>query len=169
MVQDFAGLAPRIHPGAWVHDSAVVIGEVILEEGVSVWPTAVLRGDMGPIRVGRDSNVQDGAICHDTTDRSETTIGARVTVGHRAILHGCRVGDDCLIGMGSVVMDNVVVGEGSLVGAGALIPPGKIIPPRSLVLGSPGRVVRSVTEDEARQIAFGWRSYREKLAVWLER
>jgi carbonic anhydrase/acetyltransferase-like protein (isoleucine patch superfamily) len=169
MLQRFAGLVPRIHPGAWVHESAVVIGDVELEEGVSVWPTAVLRGDMGPIRIGRDSNLQDGAICHDTTDRSETTIGARVTVGHRAILHGCKVGDDCLVGMGSIVMDNAVVGEGSFVGAGTLIPPGKIIPPRSLVLGSPGRVIRPVTEDETRQIAFAWNNYREKLAVWLGR
>jgi gamma-carbonic anhydrase len=169
MVQDFAGLVPRVHPGAWVHDSAVIIGDVTLDEGVGIWPTAVLRGDMGPIRVGRDTNLQDGAICHDTTDRSETTIGARVTVGHRAILHGCRVGDDCLVGMGAIVMDNVVIGEGSFVAAGSLIPPGKVIPARSFVLGTPGRVVRPVTEEETRQIAFAWRTYRDKLTAWLKR
>ena len=169
MVQDFAGLVPRVHPGAWVHDSAVIIGDVTLEEGVGIWPTAVLRGDMGPIRVGRDTNVQDGAICHDTTDRSETAIGARVTVGHRAILHGCRVGDDCLVGMGSVVMDNVVIGEGSFVAAGSLIPPGRLIPARSFVLGTPGRVVRPVTDEETRQIASAWKTYRDTLTAWLKR
>ena len=169
MVQDFAGLSPRIHALAWVHDSAVVIGDVVLEEGVSVWPTVVIRGDMGPIRIGRDTNLQDGVICHDTTNKSETTIGARVTVGHRAVLHGCRVGDDCLIGMGSIVMDNAVVGEGSFLGAGTLVPPGRIIPPGSLVLGAPGKVVRRVTEDETRQIAFAWNNYREKLLIWLQR
>jgi carbonic anhydrase/acetyltransferase-like protein (isoleucine patch superfamily) len=169
MVQEFNGLVPRVHVGAWVHESAVVIGDVLLEEGVGIWPTAVLRGDMGPIRIGRDTNLQDGAICHDTTDRSETTVGARVTVGHRAILHGCRIGDDCLVGMGSIVMDNVVVGAGSFVAAGTLLTPGKVIPPGSLVMGSPGRVVRPVSEDETRQIAFAWRSYRDKLTVWLER
>lgn len=169
MVQEFAGLVPRIHAGAWVHDAAVVLGDVVLEEGVSVWPTAVVRGDMGPIRVGRDTNLQDGAICHDTTDFSETVIGARVTVGHRAILHGCRIGDDCLVGMGAVVMDRVVVGEGSFIAAGSLVPPGKTFPPRSFVLGTPGRVVREVTDDERDQIAFAWKNYRERCKTWLAR
>jgi carbonic anhydrase/acetyltransferase-like protein (isoleucine patch superfamily) len=169
MVQDFAGLVPRIHARAWVHDTAVIVGEVSLDEGVSVWPTAVIRGDMGLIRVGRDTNLQDGAICHGTAGKTVTIIGERCTIGHRAVLHGCKIGDDCLIGMGAIVMDNAVVGDGSFVAAGALIPPGKIVPPRSLVLGSPGKVMRPVTEEETRQIALGWQNYREKLLVWLER
>ncbi|MEQ1505673.1 MAG: gamma carbonic anhydrase family protein [Myxococcota bacterium] len=169
MIQEFAGLVPRIVPGGWVHDSAVVIGDVVVEAGASVWPMVVLRGDMGPVRIGRDSNVQDGTIAHDTTDRSETVVGDRVTIGHRAVLHGCRIGDDVLIGMGSIVMDNVIVGAGSFVAAGTLLPPGKVIPPGSFVKGWPGRVERAVGPKEAEQIAFSWTSYREKLRIWLER
>ncbi len=169
MVQEFAGFVPRVADGAWAHESAVLIGDVTLEEGVSVWPNVVLRGDMGPIRIGRDSNIQDGTICHDTTDFSVTTVGERVTVGHRVILHGCSIGDDCLIGMGAIVMDGVVVGAGSFIAAGSLIPPGKIVPPGSFVMGSPGRVTRPVTPKDTEQIAFGWTNYRDRLRVWLSR
>jgi carbonic anhydrase/acetyltransferase-like protein (isoleucine patch superfamily) len=167
MVQEFDGFTPILRPGAWAHDSAVLIGEVVLEPGVSVWPGAVLRGDMGPIRIGRDSNLQDGTICHDTTDQSRTLVGERVTVGHRVVLHGCTVGDDCLVGMGSILMDNVEIGAGSFVAAGTLLPPGRVVPPGSFVLGSPGRVVRGVSEREVEQIRHGWMSYREKLHRWL--
>ena len=167
MLEPYNGMQPRLHPGSWAHQSAVLIGEVVLAPGASVWPTAVLRGDMGPIRIGVDSNIQDGTVCHDTTDRSETVVGARCTVGHRVVLHGCVVHDDCLIGMGAVVMDNVIVGAGSFVAAGSLIPPGKMIPPGSFVLGSPGRVLRPVGDKEREMIEFGWRSYAAKLAFWL--
>ncbi len=169
MIESFAGSTPTIDPGAWVHPSAVLIGDVRLARGVSVWPTCVLRGDMGPIVIGEDSNVQDGSICHDTTDLSVTVVGARCTIGHRVILHGCSVGDDCLVGMGAIVMDNVVVGAGSFIAAGSLVPPGRTIPPGSLVMGSPGRVVRSVTDRDREQIRFGWLSYRAKLDGWLNR
>ena len=150
MLQSFEGVEPVLHPGAWAHECAVLIGDVELAPGASVWPGAVLRGDMGPVRVGRDSNLQDGVICHDTTDLSETVVGERVTVGHRAVLHGCRIENDCLVGMGAIVMDNVVVGTGSFVAAGALIPPGRVIPPGSFVLGVPGKVVRSVRDASRR-------------------
>lgn len=166
VVQTFAGLVPKIDPSAWVHDSAVLIGDVTLASGVTVWPTAVLRGDMGPIVIGADTNLQDGTICHDTTDRSETRVGERVTVGHRVILHGCVIGDDCLIGMGSIVMDNVVIGAGSFVGAGSLLTPGREIPPGSFVLGSPGRVVRPVGPRELESIAYSWKHYREVARGW---
>jgi carbonic anhydrase/acetyltransferase-like protein (isoleucine patch superfamily) len=165
MIEPFDGEAPVIHPDAWVHPSAVVIGQVVLRRGASVWPTAVLRGDMGLVEIGEDTNVQDGAVCHDTTDRSVTRVGDRVTIGHRAILHGCVIGDDCLIGMGAIVMDNVEVGAGSLVAAGTLLPPGKKIPPGSFVRGSPGRVERPVTARDREMIDFGWKSYRDKLAI----
>jgi carbonic anhydrase/acetyltransferase-like protein (isoleucine patch superfamily) len=167
MVQEYDGLRPTIHPQAWVHDSAVLIGEVHLARGASVWPGCVLRGDMGPIRVGEDSNIQDGTICHDTTDLSETLVGARVTVGHRVVLHGCVLEDECLVGMGAIVMDNAVVGTGSFVGAGAVVTPNTVVPPGSLVLGVPGRVVRPVGEREREQIRFSWRSYQEKMRWWL--
>lgn len=167
MIQPFGGHAPDLHPRAWVHESAVVIGQVSLAEGVTVWPCTVLRGDMGPIRIGRDSNLQDGTICHDTTDFSETVVGERVTVGHRVLLHGCRIGDDCLIGMGAIVMDNVEVGAGSFVAAGSLLTPGKVFPPGSFILGSPARVARPVGPREIEQIRFSWTSYRSKLDSWL--
>jgi gamma-carbonic anhydrase len=167
VIEAFDGKAPVVHPRAWVHPSAVVIGEVVLAEGVSVWPTSVLRGDMGPIRIGRDSNIQDGSVCHDTTDWSETMVGERVTVGHRVVLHGCTIGDDCLVGMGSVVLDRAVIGAGSFVAAGSLVTPGTIVPPGSFLRGSPAKVVREVSDRDREMIATGWRTYREKLALWL--
>lgn len=169
MIQEFGGYTPRIAHGAWAHETAVLIGDVAVDEGVSVWPMVVLRGDMGPIRIGRDSNIQDGTICHDTTGESVTTVGARVTVGHRVILHGCSIGDDCLVGMGSIVMDGVVLGPKTFVAAGTLIPPGKIIPGGSFVMGSPGRITRSVGPREIEQIAHAWTTYRDRLQVWLAR
>lgn len=161
MIEALDGLVPQIDPTAWVHPSAVVIGEVELGPGVSIWPTAVLRGDMGLIRFGAGSNLQDGACCHNTSGRSQTLVGERVTVGHRAVLHGCIVEDDCLIGMGAIVMDNAVIGAGSFIGAGSLIAPGKVIPPGSFVMGLPARVVRTVGERETRAIAYSWAHYRE--------
>lgn len=159
MIEALEGLTPRIADSAWVHESAVVIGEVELGERVSIWPTAVLRGDMGLIRFGADSNLQDGACCHNTSGRSETLIGERVTVGHRAILHGCIVEDDCLIGMGAIVMDNARIGAGSFVAAGAVVTPGKVVPPGSLVMGVPGKVVGPVGDRERRAIAYSWEHY----------
>jgi carbonic anhydrase/acetyltransferase-like protein (isoleucine patch superfamily) len=166
MLQAVGSLRPTLAEGAWVHEGAWVLGDVRLGRNASVWPTAVLRGDMGPIVVGDDSNIQDGSVCHDTTDVSITEVGCRVTVGHKVILHGCRIDDECLIGMGAIVMDNVRIGTGSLVAAGSLVPPGKVIPPGSLVMGSPARVVRPVGDKERAMIDHSWRSYRDKLAVW---
>ncbi len=164
MIESLDGLDPVIDPTAWVHESAVVIGEVELGPRVSIWPTAVLRGDMGLIRLGADSNLQDGSICHNTDGHSETLVGERVTVGHRAILHGCVVEDDCLIGMGAIVMDNCRIGTGSFIAGGTLLPPGRVIPPGSFVMGSPGRVVRACGEREAKAIAYAAQHYVETIA-----
>jgi carbonic anhydrase/acetyltransferase-like protein (isoleucine patch superfamily) len=152
---------PVVPASAFVHPAAVLIGEVRLGERVSVWPFAVLRGDMGPIEVGDDSNVQDGAICHDHPELASVRIGRRVTVGHRALLHGCRIGDDCLVGMGAILLDGVEIGDGCLVAAGALVPPGRVVPPGSRVMGSPARVVGPVTPADREAIERGWRSYGE--------
>ena len=133
----------------------------------SVWPGAVLRGDMGPIILGENSNVQDNSVLHNTGGKSTTRIGARVTVGHRVILHGCVVESDCLIGMGAIMMDNARIGAGSLVAAGSLVPPGKEFPPGSLIMGSPARVVRPVRPKDTEQIQFAWKSYRDKVRAWL--
>lgn len=151
---------PIIHPSAFVHPGAFVIGDVTLGARASVWPTAVLRGDTAPIVVGEDSSVQDGTIVH-VDHGVPCTIGARVGIGHRAIIHGATVEHDSLIGMGAVLLNNVVVGTGSIVGAGAVCPEGMTIPPGSLVLGVPGRVIRQTTDAERARIAGTVRSYLE--------
>lgn len=133
------GIAPSIHPTAWVHPDATVIGRVELGAQVSVWPQAVLRGDYGEIRVGARTSVQDGTVLH-TTEEWPTVIGEDCVVGHLAHLEGCTVGNRCLIGSNSVVLNRVVVGDGSLVGAGALVAEGTVIPSDHRALGVPARV-----------------------------
>ena len=166
MIERYEQHVPKVDPTAWVHPSAVLIGEVELGPRVGVWPGCVLRGDMGLIRVGADSNVQDGTICHDTGDISETLVGERCTIGHRVVLHGCIVEDEVLVGMGSVVLDNARIGTGSLVAAGTLLTPNVVIPPNSVVMGSPGRVVRSVGPRERAMIDNAWKTYVKKLESW---
>ena len=145
-------MSPDIHPDAFVHPAAHVIGNVTLGSGVSVWPTAVLRGDTSTITVGDDSNIQDGSIVH-VDYGVPCTIGTRVAVGHRAIVHGATVEHDTLIGMGAILLNGVVVGTGSIIGAGAVCREGMVIPPNSLVLGVPGRVVRETTVEDRVRIA----------------
>jgi carbonic anhydrase/acetyltransferase-like protein (isoleucine patch superfamily) len=134
-----------IHPTAFIHPAAFVCGDVTLGARASVWPGAVIRADSAPIIIGESSNVQDGVVIH-VDPGLPCTIGARVAIGHRAIVHGATVGDDCLIAMGAIVLNRVVVGAGSLVGAGGVCAAGMVIPPNSLVLGVPGRIVRSGDE-----------------------
>jgi carbonic anhydrase/acetyltransferase-like protein (isoleucine patch superfamily) len=141
---------------------AALVGEVTLGDDVSVWYGAVLRGDLAPVTVGARSNVQDGAVVH-VGDLSPCTIGEDVVVGHRVVLHGCRVEDACLIGMNATILDDCVIGAGSIVGAGALVTQRTIVPPRSLVLGSPARVIRQLTaEDEANHRALAGKYARLK-------
>lgn len=140
-----------IDPAAFIHPLAFVCGDVTLGARVSVWPTAVIRGDSAAIAIGADSNVQDGAVVHVDAGLP-CRIGERVALGHRAIVHGAVVEDDCLIGMGAILLNRVRVGRGSIVGAGAVCPEGMEIPPGSLVLGVPGRVIRQTTADERRRI-----------------
>ena len=143
---------PTIHETAFVHPAAIVIGDVTLGERVSVWPTAVLRGDTDRIVVGNDSNIQDGCIVHVDAG-VPCHIGSRTAIGHRAIVHGAIVEDECLIGMGAILLNGVVVGRGSIVGAGAVCREGMVIPPGSLVVGVPARVIRETTVAERERIA----------------
>jgi carbonic anhydrase/acetyltransferase-like protein (isoleucine patch superfamily) len=166
MIESYRNFHPKIDVSAWVHADATVIGEVQLAAGVSIWPRVVLRGDQGLISIGENANVQDGSISHDTGAHSETRIGPRTTVGHGAILHGCRVEGDSIIGMGSILLDNCVIGTNCIIGAGALIAPGKIIPPNSVVMGSPGRVVRAITENDLAWIEHSWRIYKDLAAEY---
>jgi len=147
MIHSLETHSPRIHPSVYVSWNAEVVGNVELAEDSSVWYGAVLRGDVAEIRIGRSSNIQDGVVIH--VDRGVPCIlGEGVTVGHRAVLHGCRVGDWCLIGMAAVILNGAVVGAESIVGAGALVTQGKSFPPRSLILGSPARLVRALDDEE---------------------
>jgi len=135
---------PRLHPDAWVANSAVVIGDVQLAAGASLWPTAVARGDGCPIVVGPGSNVQDGAILHGDPGQP-VTIGADVTIGHRAVIHGATLEDGCLIGIGAIVLNGVTVGAGALVAAGSVVT--RDVPPRSLVMGAPAQVKRELSAE----------------------
>jgi carbonic anhydrase/acetyltransferase-like protein (isoleucine patch superfamily) len=131
-----------------VEDSAQVVGDVELGEDSSVWFNAVLRGDVNPIRIGRRTNLQDLSLVHVTTQKHATHVGDDCTVGHHVILHGCLVGNRVLVGMGATLMDGVEVGDECIIGAGALLTPGTKVPPNCLVVGSPGKVKRPITEEE---------------------
>ena len=142
---------PEIHPDAYVHPDAIVIGSVVIGAHSSVWPTAVLRGDDGHIYVGERTSIQDGTIVH-TTFFHPTTIGDEVTVGHSAVLHGCTIEDRCLIGMGALLLNGAHVGADSIVAAGSLVTEGMRIPPRSLVMGRPAKVKRPLSDEEVAEI-----------------
>lgn len=138
----------KIHPTAWVAPGAFLRGDVTLGEKVSVWYNAVLRADQEKIIIGKNSNIQDNAVLHGDPD-NDIIVGENVTVGHGAILHGCTVEDNALIGMGSVVLDHAVIGAGSIVGAGAVVASGTIVPPKSLVVGIPAKVKKTLTDEES--------------------
>ena len=147
-----------IDPTAFIHPDAIVCGDVTIGARVSVWPTAVIRGDTGRIVIGDDSNVQDGSVIH-VDHGVPTTVGRRVAIGHRAIVHGATVEDDCLIAMGAILLNGVQIGTGSIVGAGAVCREGMIVPSNSLLLGVPARIVRQTTVAERERIARTVESY----------
>lgn len=149
----------------YVAHNATVIGSVILEHNSSVWFNCVVRGDNDLITIGENSNIQDASVLH-TDDGIRLTLGKNVSVGHKAMLHGCTVGDGSLIGINAVVLNNAVIGKGCLIGANALIPEGKEIPDRSLVVGSPGRVIRVLTDEQSRGIAEIADHYVKKSALY---
>jgi carbonic anhydrase/acetyltransferase-like protein (isoleucine patch superfamily) len=143
---------PRVHPTAYIDDSAQVIGDVDIGEDSSVWMAVVIRGDVNRIRIGRRSNVQDGTIVHVMRDTHATLVGDNVTIGHAAVIHGCTIDDQCLIGMGAILLNGVHIGSGSIVAAGTLLAEGAEIPPRSLVMGTPGKVKRATSDAELASI-----------------
>ena len=149
MIRPFRGVRPTIASTAYVDESAQVIGDVVIGDESSVWMNAVVRGDVNTIRIGRRTNIQDGTIVHVMREPSHpTVVGDEVTVGHGVILHGCTVADRCLIGMGAVLLNGSSVGADCIVAAGTLLTEGVVVPPRSLVMGSPGKVRRALTDDE---------------------
>jgi carbonic anhydrase/acetyltransferase-like protein (isoleucine patch superfamily) len=152
VLRSYRGTSPRAHPTAFIDESAQVIGDVEIGEESSVWMCAVLRGDVHWIRVGRRSNIQDGSIVHAMTGTHPTSIGDNVTIGHAAVVHGCTIEQQCLIGMGAILLNGAHIGTGSIVAAGTLITEGMKVPPKSLVMGSPGKVKRLLTQAEVVEI-----------------
>ena len=152
MLRPYRGTMPIVHRTAFIDESAQVIGDVVIGEASSLWMLVVVRGDVHSIRIGKRSNLQDGTIVHVMRDTHPTLIGDDVTIGHGAIVHGCTIEDRCLIGMGAVLLNGATVGHDSIVAAGTLLVEGAQIPPRSLVMGSPGKVRRSVTDAEIADI-----------------
>ncbi|HEX5475054.1 MAG TPA: gamma carbonic anhydrase family protein [Vicinamibacterales bacterium] len=159
MIRPYKGIMPVVHPGAYVDDSAQVIGDVHIGDESSLWMNVVVRGDVNRIRIGRRSNVQDGAVVHVMRDTHPTTIGDEVTIGHAAVVHGCTIHDRVLVGMGAILLNGVVVAPDAIVAAGTLLPEGTAVPSRSLVMGSPGRVRRTLTDDEVASILWYANNY----------
>lgn len=164
-IYQLAERVPKIHPTAWAAPSADLIGLVELLENSSVWFNAVLRGDNEPIVLGANSNIQECSVLH-TDPGCPLTIGEWVTVGHQAMLHGCTIGDGSLIGMQAIVLNRARIGRECLIGAGALVGEGKEIPDRSVVLGSPGRVVRQLSDEDVANIRRGVGTYVERARVY---
>jgi len=158
MIYDLEKNVPEVHSDAWVASNATIIGKVKLEKNSSIWFNAVLRGDIEPIVIGENSNIQDGSVLH-TDPGYPLTVGKGVTVGHMVMLHGCKILDDTLIGIGSIILNNAKIGKNCIVGANTLITENKTIPDNSLVVGSPGRVLRKVTSEEIKAILENGKHY----------
>ena len=160
MIYDFEGQTPKIDPGSWVAPNAVIIGRVELKKNSNIWFNTTLRGDLEPIIIGENSNIQDGSVLH-TDPGYPLKVGKNVTVGHMVMLHGCTIGDNSLIGIGAVILNNAKIGKNCLIGAKALITENKEIPDNSLVIGSPGKVVREITEEEKKAIIENTKHYQD--------
>ncbi|MFO0666425.1 MAG: gamma carbonic anhydrase family protein [Polyangiaceae bacterium] len=162
----FQGKTPKLGKNVFIAPSAHVIGDVEIGDDSSVWFSAVIRGDMYPIRIGSRVNVQDGAVVHVTGGISDTVVGDDVTIGHLALVHGCHVGKRCLIGMGSIILDNANIGDECIIAAGSLVPPRMQIPHKSFVKGSPAKVFRETTETDLMQVDGGVLAYREYAKIF---
>ena len=160
MIYDFEKNVPEVHPEAWVAANATLIGKIKLEKNSSIWFNAVLRGDIELISIGENSNIQDGSVLH-TDPGYKLKVGKGVTVGHMVMLHGCQISDDTLIGIGSIILNNAKIGKNCIIGANSLITENKVIPNNSLVVGSPGKVLRKVTDEEIKAIHENAKHYVE--------
>jgi len=148
MIRTYQGIKPTVPASCFIEETGIVIGDVVMGDECSVWFHTVIRGDVNSIRIGHRTNIQDLCMLHVTHDTHPLIIGDDVTVGHHVVLHGCTIKDRVLVGMGAIIMDGAVIGEDSVVGAGALVTEGTIVPPKSLILGSPAKVKRPVSEQE---------------------
>ena len=159
MIRSFGGVHPQIHESAFVEESAQVIGDVHIGEESSIWFNSVIRGDIYYIRLGNRTNIQDNSVIHVRDGSHATIIEDEVTVGHNVTLHGCYVERGSLIGIGSIILDDVRIGSHSIVAAGALVSPGTVVPPRSLVMGFPAKVKRTLTDEEVAGLDVFWKNY----------
>lgn len=160
MIKNLKDKIPKIHEETFIAENAIVIGNVSIDQGSSIWYGAVARGDIAPITIGKYSNVQDNATVH-VGYNEPTVIGDYVVIGHNALVHGCTLGNNVLIGMGAIVLNGASVGDNCIIAAGALVTQNKVIPPNSMVMGSPGKVVRQVTEDDIEAVKKNAISYNE--------
>jgi carbonic anhydrase/acetyltransferase-like protein (isoleucine patch superfamily) len=167
MLRSFRGVSPRVAPSAYVDPGATVIGDVTVGRRSSVWPAAVLRGDNDPIRVGEETNIQDGTVVH-TDPGFPVNVGDRVTVGHSVVLHGCTVEDDSLIGIGAIVLNGARIGKGAVVAAGALVPEGMEVAPETLVMGTPAKPRRAVSVTEQARFRKGVKIYADRAELYLK-
>lgn len=160
MIRSFRDIIPSIGDNTYIDESAVVIGDVEIGVNCSVWPLTVIRGDINRIRIGDNTNIQDGSVLHVThqgeysPEGAELHIGNQVTIGHKALLHGCRIGNQCLIGMGSIITDNAVIEDRVIIGSGSLVPPGKVLESGYLYFGNPATRKRALTEDEIAYLSY---------------
>jgi carbonic anhydrase/acetyltransferase-like protein (isoleucine patch superfamily) len=167
MIRSYQGKTPVVPESCYVDPSAQVIGDVELGEQASVWMNAVIRGDVNSIRIGAKSNVQDGAVLHGMRYLYPVTVGEMVTIGHNATVHGCTLGDNVLVGIGAVILNHAKIGEGSIIAAGAVIPEHAVIPPRSLVVGVPGKVKKTLGEEDQKMILQYAQNYLDYTAIYL--
>lgn len=167
MIKPFKSQQPVVGKNVYIDDSAVVIGDVTLDDDVSVWPTAVIRGDVESISIGTGTNVQDGSVLHVShagdysTEGHPLKIGKGVTIGHRAVVHACTVGDYCLVGIGAIIMDDAVLEDYVMLGAGALVPPGKTLESGYLYVGAPAKQVRPLKDSEKEFLEYSYKHYMQ--------
>ena len=167
-LRPYKGVWPKLDGEVFVAPGAQVIGHVAIGQGSGIWFNSVIRGDDAPIAIGRYTNIQDGSVVHVQDAAHPTHIGDYVTVGHNVILHGCTIGDNCLIGMGAIILTGAVIGDNCIIGAGSLVTEGKTIPAGSLVVGSPARVIRAVSDQDIAMIRDSARHYHEKAHDYTE-
>jgi len=161
LIKSFQGVEPRIHESAFIAENAIIIGDVEIGEQSSVWYGSILRADVNSIRIGARTNIQDASVIHVTSKTHDTVLEDEITLGHRVTIHGCYIETGSLIGIGAIVLDGARIGRNSLVAAGSLVTPNTEIPPRSLVMGSPARVKRELSEEEVKDLARFWQNYVE--------
>ncbi len=161
LVLKYKDIEPTIEKDVFIAESSVVIGDTHIGERSSIWFNVTIRGDVNKIRIGKETNIQDNAMCHVTRKTGPLTIGDRVTIGHSAVLHACTVGDECLIGMGAILLDQVVIEKGAMVGAGSVVPPGKVVKSGTLWVGNPAKYARDLTAEEKAFLKVSAQNYVE--------